>query len=151
MSNCTLSAVFYYRAAGCIGCQRDRLSEDLRRKWQTTSVRVFLSSPSQILGIITQYFNESSLTSRYVGILHEIDSANSTVSLEQVKSFGTEGRKGDPSLEIPPSDNVFEYIIFRGSDVKDLRVEQAAAPPPPQATQVPEDPAILSVRVTKGQ
>lgn len=62
---------------------------------------------------------------RYVGILHEIDSANSTVSLEQVRSHGTEGRKGDPALEIPPSDNVFEYIIFRGSDVKDLRVEQA--------------------------
>lgn len=29
---------------------------------------------------------------RYVGILHEIDSVNSTVSLEQVRSFGTEGR-----------------------------------------------------------
>lgn len=28
---------------------------------------------------------------RYVGILHEIDSVNSTVSLEQVRSFGTEG------------------------------------------------------------
>lgn len=82
---------------------------------------------------------------RYVGILHEIDSANSTVSLEHVRSFGTEGRKGDPALEIPASDNVFEYIIFRGSDVKDLRVEQGASQPAPAPRQTPQDPAIVQV------
>ena len=83
---------------------------------------------------------------RYVGVLHEIDSANSTVSLENVVSFGTEGRKGDPAKEVPPSDQVFEYIVFRGSDVKDLRVEQqAAAQQPPAQRPVPQDPAIVSV------
>ncbi|BFZ55511.1 hypothetical protein PYCC9005_002552 [Savitreella phatthalungensis] len=88
---------------------------------------------------------------RYVGVLHEIDSVNSTVSLENVVSYGTEGRKGgDPSQEIPPSDQVFEYIVFRGSDVKDLRVEQgsaAGAQAPQQQPQQPRpqqhDPAIL--------
>ncbi|KAG4304166.1 hypothetical protein PORY_002347 [Pneumocystis oryctolagi] len=58
---------------------------------------------------------------RYTGILHDINSKDSTISLQNVRSFGTEGRKGNPKEEIPPSDNVFEYIVFRGSDVKDLK------------------------------
>ena len=88
---------------------------------------------------------------RYVGVLHEIDSANSTVSLENVVSFGTEGRKGDPAKEVPPSDQVFEYIVFRGSDVKDLRVEQPPAPQqqPAQRPAAQQDPAIVSVSVPR--
>jgi len=85
----------------------------------------------------------------YVGTLHEINSENSTVALEQVSSFGTEGRRKDANEEIPPSDNVYEYIVFRGSDVKDLRIEQAPAqnkPPPPQ---MPNDPAILGVSAAR--
>ncbi|CAG8571279.1 8779_t:CDS:10 [Ambispora leptoticha] len=118
---------------------------------------------------------------RYVGILHTINQADSTVALEQgyetinvtdshhnrfafklpwsyrnankyhsllilqtiVRSFGTEGRRGNPSEEIPPSDNIFEYIVFRGSDVKDLHVCEAPAPQASLPPQVPNDPAIL--------
>jgi protein LSM14 len=59
--------------------------------------------------------------------------------------MGTEGRKGGDE-EVPPSDRLYEYIVFRGSDVKDLRIEEppkenTPAPPP----QVPDDPAILGV------
>ncbi|KAG2172133.1 hypothetical protein INT44_006602 [Umbelopsis vinacea] len=83
---------------------------------------------------------------RYVGVLHNINSEDSTVALEHVQSFGTEGRRGNPSEEIPPSDNVFEYIVFRGSDIKDLQVFEPPAPkqaaPPPQ--QYPNDPAIMN-------
>ena len=65
-------------------------------------------------------------------------------------SFGTEGRR--PDDEVLPSDNVYEYIVFRGSDVKDLRIEE---PPkenkPPKPPQVPDDPAILGVRETELQ
>ncbi|KAG8526228.1 uncharacterized protein KY384_000221 [Bacidia gigantensis] len=75
----------------------------------------------------------------YVGTLHEINSENSTVALEQVKSYGTEGRSEE---EVPPSDNVYEYIVFRGSDVKDLRIEKEPEKKT-QAPQVPDDPAIL--------
>ncbi|PUU80928.1 Scd6-like Sm domain-domain-containing protein [Tuber borchii] len=77
----------------------------------------------------------------YVGRLHDINSENHTVALEQVVSHGTEGRRGDPAKEIAGSDNVYEYIVFRGGDVKDLRIEETA-PQPPQP-QVPDDPAIL--------
>jgi protein LSM14 len=90
--------------------------------------------------VLTTYFS-------YVGILHEIDSQNSTVSLEQVRSFGTEGRKGDAALEIPASENVFEYIVFRGSDVKDLRVESSNTAPAQASPTKPQDPAIVEVSV----
>lgn len=78
---------------------------------------------------------------RYVGTLHEINSENSTVALEQVVSFGTEGRR--PGEEVPASDNVYEYIVFRGSDVKDLRIEEPAPPKENKPPQIPDDPAIL--------
>ena len=81
----------------------------------------------------------------YVGTLHEISSENSTVALENVTSYGTEGRR--PEEEVPPAlDNIYEFIVFRGSDVKDLRIEEGPKevkkPDPPK---MPDDPAILGV------
>src|SRR5690606_25764088 len=86
-----------------------------------------------------------SLTS-YVGVLHEINSDESTVSLENVRSFGTEGRKGRPEEEVGPSDQVYEYIVFRGSDVKDLRIEDHPGIKETKPPAVPDDPAIVGVR-----
>lgn len=62
---------------------------------------------------------------RYVGILHNINSLESTVALQNVQSFGTEGRKANPNEEIAASDNTFDYVVFRGSDIKDLQVFEA--------------------------
>lgn len=69
------------------------------------------------------------------------------MSLEQVRSYGTEGRKGNPAAEVPASDNIFEYIIFRGSDVKDLRVEAPGATREQLPAPRLQDPAIVSVRL----
>ncbi len=83
----------------------------------------------------------------YVGTLHEINSETSTVALENVQSFGTEGRC--PHAEVPPQDTIYDYIVFRGSDVKDLRIEETPKEPEPQKPKVPDDPAILGVRFSK--
>ncbi|OCL07831.1 hypothetical protein AOQ84DRAFT_431984 [Glonium stellatum] len=96
---------------------------------------------SEFIGSRISLISKSDI--RYVGTLHEINSENSTVALENVTSFGTEGRRNGED-EIPASDNIYEYIVFRGSDVKDLRIEDPPketkpAPPPP----MPNDPAIL--------
>lgn len=67
------------------------------------------------------------------------------MALENVTSFGTEGRKNNPEEEIPPSDSIYEYIVFRGSDVKDLRIEETPPAKENKPPQVPNDPAILGV------
>ncbi|CAG8088489.1 unnamed protein product [Penicillium olsonii] len=84
---------------------------------------------------------------RYVGTLHEINPEASTIALENVMSFGSEGRRGNPASEVPPSTSVYEYIVFRGSDVKDISIasEEQKEAPQPEAPRVPDDPAILGV------
>ncbi|KAK0634970.1 Scd6-like Sm domain-containing protein [Bombardia bombarda] len=100
---------------------------------------------SEFLGSRISLISRSDI--RYVGTLHDINSDDSTVSLENVRSFGSEGRKGNPEEEVPASEQLYEYIVFRGTDVKDLRIEEtptAAKENKPPA--VPNDPAIVGAR-----
>ncbi|KAK2735509.1 g2 m phase checkpoint control protein [Colletotrichum kahawae] len=104
---------------------------------------------SEFLGSRISLISKSDI--RYVGVLHEINSDESTVSLENVRSFGTEGRRSRPEEEIAPSDQVYDYIIFRGSDVKDLRIEDHPAIKENKPPAMPEDPAIVNARPRPGQ
>ncbi|KAJ1858009.1 hypothetical protein LPJ57_007072, partial [Coemansia sp. RSA 486] len=92
------------------------------------------------------YGNPLSLISfskiRYVGILKDVNEAQQTISLENVRSMGTEGRRGNPLEEIPPSNDFYEFIQFRAADVVSVQFEsEPVAPNPPPA--VPNDPAIV--------
>ncbi|KAI3424368.1 hypothetical protein D9Q98_009921 [Chlorella vulgaris] len=80
----------------------------------------------------------------YEGCLAFIDMPNSTIALSNVRCFGSEGRRKDKQM--PPSDQVFEYVVFKGSEIKELTVVQPPPPAPPQQ-QPPspfQDPAIVS-------
>uniref|UniRef100_A0A3P9LFS4 LSM family member 14B n=1 Tax=Oryzias latipes TaxID=8090 RepID=A0A3P9LFS4_ORYLA len=74
---------------------------------------------------------------RYEGILSSVDTERSTVALAKVKSYGTEDRHTD--RPVPPKDEIYEYIIFRGSDIKDITVSE----PPKPHMGLPRDPAIV--------
>ena len=56
-----------------------------------------------------------------------------------VKCFGTEGRPTDRPT--PPKDDIYEYITFRGSDIKDITLRE----PPRSHHGLPPDPAIIQV------
>ncbi|CAF89301.1 unnamed protein product, partial [Tetraodon nigroviridis] len=74
---------------------------------------------------------------RYEGILSSVDTERSTIALAKVNSYGTEDRHTD--RPVPPKEEIYEYIIFRGSDIKDITVSE---PPKPQPG-LPCDPAIV--------
>lgn len=60
-------------------------------------------------------------------------------------SYGTEDRRtGDEFY--PPNPALYDYILFRGKDVKDLRIEDETKEPAPKPS-MPNDPAILGVSV----
>ena len=57
---------------------------------------------------------------RYEGTLYQINTKDKTITLKNVVTFGTEDRKTDEV--IPPSQNVYEIIIFKASHIKDINV-----------------------------
>lgn len=58
-----------------------------------------------------------------------------------MRSFGTEDRK--TSFPIMPQPTVYDYILFRGSDIKDIRVVNNVI--------IPDDPAIMQMHLPPQQ
>uniref|UniRef100_A0A914GST8 Uncharacterized protein n=1 Tax=Globodera rostochiensis TaxID=31243 RepID=A0A914GST8_GLORO len=83
----------------------------------------------------------SRLDIRYEGTLFQVDPVESTISLSQVRSFGTEDRPAPVS--VPARSEVYEFIIFKASDIKDLIV--CETPKEPGVDDITYDPAIVSV------
>jgi hypothetical protein len=80
----------------------------------------------------------------YFGTLHEINPEQSTIALEDVYSFGTEGREPSADKFVSASQQKFDYIVFRGSDVKDIKIaEEEKENKQPEPPNVLNDPAIV--------
>eukprot|EP00200_Dunaliella_tertiolecta_P005535 CAMPEP_0202346162 /NCGR_PEP_ID=MMETSP1126-20121109/5074_1 /ASSEMBLY_ACC=CAM_ASM_000457 /TAXON_ID=3047 /ORGANISM="Dunaliella tertiolecta, Strain CCMP1320" /LENGTH=387 /DNA_ID=CAMNT_0048937537 /DNA_START=67 /DNA_END=1230 /DNA_ORIENTATION=- len=62
----------------------------------------------------------------------------SSIALQNVRSFGTEGRRRD-GPQVPPQNEIYEIIIFKAEDIADLTVLSQAPPVQPYT-----DPAIIS-------
>ena len=85
---------------------------------------------------------------RYEGTLYSINEGDATVALQNVRSFGTEGREKPTNAQFfPPQPTVHSYLLFRGMDIKDLHVHETAPEQPKPEPELPNDPAILSSEV----
>ena len=87
--------------------------------------------------------------SRYEGTLIEVDRVNKIMTLQGVRSCGTEGRRNGVK-EIPPNDTVTGTVKFRVDLIKDIKiVKEAETKKEPEEEAL--DPAIVESQVEKPQ
>lgn len=74
---------------------------------------------------------------RYEGVLSEVDPTKKSMTLINVKSFGTEGRRQNVN-EIPAVDSEIPEVQFKVDQIKDFKIVSK-----PDITLL--DPAIINV------
>eukprot|EP00397_Hematodinium_sp_SG-2012_P004190 GEMP01004201.1.p1 GENE.GEMP01004201.1~~GEMP01004201.1.p1 ORF type:complete len:831 (+),score=189.43 GEMP01004201.1:329-2821(+) len=57
---------------------------------------------------------------RYEGTLYTLNHKDSTIAVKDVRSYGTESRK--VSRQVDQSNEIYDLIVFRGDELKDLTV-----------------------------
>lgn len=76
------------------------------------------SNTVQYIGSKISLISKSEI--RYEGILYALDLIEATISLANVRSFGTEDR---PTIRpVAGKEEIYEFIIFKGSDIKGIDV-----------------------------
>ncbi|KAK2196641.1 bifunctional Lsm14-like [Babesia duncani] len=73
---------------------------------------------------------------RYEGLLFRLNTEDTTLLLQNVKCMGSEGR-GDK--QVPPSNKIHDFIVFRGEDIKDLAVVDLSQ----EQDEIYDDPAVF--------
>ncbi|CAD5228961.1 unnamed protein product [Bursaphelenchus okinawaensis] len=96
-----------------------------------------MAAKSPYLGSRINLISKSEI--RYEGTLFAVDSQASTISLSKVRSFGTEDRPAP--RQVKAREEVFEYVIFKATDIKDLVVMEDISP----SELTSFDPAIVSM------
>ena len=96
-----------------------------------------MGDPGDYIGSKISLISRSEI--RYEGILHSINNVDSSLTLQNVKSYGTEGRK-QIGPQIPPSAEIYDYIMFKGTDIKDIQIDQV------RSTAAPDIPLSIPMR-----
>jgi len=80
-------------------------------------------SHNPLLGSRISLISKKSI--RYEGTLYSISETDATVALQNVRTYGTEGREGEAQFVPPQEGVVHPYLLFRGCDIKDLHVHES--------------------------